>query len=225
MATQHIKFSADIREKAGKGVARALRRENKIPGVIYGDGKAPVMISMSAKDANLEYQKGHMFTNLSDIEAGGEKFLTLARDIQVHPVKETVEHIDFLRVSPKTKIDVEVPAHFINEEDAPFSKRGGILNIVRHEISLTCTATAIPESIEVDLTPYEVGDAIKLSDVTLPEGTKSAIDRDLTIATIAAPKTAEQEAAEEAEADADIEAGAEGDEASAEDSSEEKSEE
>ncbi len=218
---KNIQFSAELRDQAGKGVARALRREDKIPAVIYGAGEPPIKISMPAKEANIEYNKGHMYNTLSDVTVDGKKHLTLARDVQTHPVKDTVQHIDFLRVSAKTKIDVEVPVHFINEEDSPFSKRSGILNIVRHELPLTCKATDIPEYVEIDLMPFNIGDTIKLSDITLPEGTKSAIDRDLTIATIAAPKTAAQEEAEEAEADADIEAGTESDEAEAEEKSEE----
>ena len=199
MSTKHIKFSAELRDKAGKGVARALRRENKIPAVIYGAGKPAITISLSAKDANLEYNKGHMFTFLSDVTVDGEKYLTLARDVQLHPVKDTVLHVDFMRVGPKTKIDVNVPVHFVNEEEAAFSKRGGVLNVVRHEIGLTCVATDIPEAIEIDLAPFEIGDAIKISDVALPKGTKPVIDdRDFTIATIAAPKkaSAEDDAAE-----------------------------
>ncbi len=230
MATQHIKFSAEKRDKAGKGVARALRRENKIPAVIYGAGKEPVSITISAKEANLEYNKGRMFTTLTDVDVDGDQHQTLARDVQLHPVKDTVQHIDFLRVSSRTKINVEIPVNFINEESAPYANEGGILNVVRYEIGLTCQATNIPEEIDVDLSECNIGDSIKLSELKLPEGTKSAIDRDLTIATIAAPKTAEEEEAEEAAADADIEAGtetdedaaAEGDDAKAEESSEEK---
>ena len=230
MAAKNIQFSAELRDKAGKGVARALRRENKIPAVIYGAGKEPVKISISAKEANIEYNKGHMFTTLTDVSVDGDKHQTLARDVQVHPVKDTVQHIDFLRVSAKTKISVDVPVNFINEDEAPYSKEAGILNVVRHEVALVCQATNIPDAIDVDLTPFSIGDSIKMSDAILPEGTKPEIDdRDFTIATIAAPKTAAQEEAEEAEADADIEAGAEGDEATeggeAEEASEEKSEE
>ena len=216
MPVKNIEFSAELRDKAGKGVARALRREDKIPAVIYGAGEAPVTITLPAKEANIEYYKGHIFNTLSDVTVEGKKHLVLARDVQLHPVKDTVQHIDFLRVSSKTKIDVDVPVHFINEEDAPYTNEGGILNVVRYEISLRCQATKIPEYVEIDLGKCEIGDAIKLSEITLPEGTQSAIDRDLTIATIAAPKTAAEEEAEEAEADADIEAGTESDEAEGE---------
>lgn len=200
MSSKHITFSAEKRELAGKGVARALRRENKIPAVIYGDNKEPVMISLSSKDANLQYNRGHMFTTLSDITVDGQKFLTLARDVQLCPVKDNVLHIDFLRVSPKTKINVMVPVHFNNEDDAPYAKQGGILNIARHEVELNCQATDIPEYVQIDLAglKVEIGDSIKSSEVKWPAGTKPVMDREFTIASIIAPKTAAQEDAESA---------------------------
>ena len=195
MATHHIKLSAAQREKAGKGVARALRRENRVPAVIYGDGKEPVSISLTAKDVNLEYRKGHMFTSLTDLDVGGAKHLVLARDVQLDPVNDFVLHVDFLRVTPKTKIAVKVPVHFINEEECPAISAGGVLNIVRHEVELFCAATDIPESIEADLKGLEIGDAVKISDIKLPQGAKPTItDRDFTIATLVAPKVVEEEA-------------------------------
>ena len=186
--SKNFALKAEKRERAGKGVARALRREDKIPGVVYGDHKEPVMISMPAKEVGLEYNKGHMFTTLCDLDVSGDKHLVLARDIQLHPVTDRVLHVDFLRVSPKTKLNVMVPVHFINEEECPGIKEKGILNVVRHEVELTCAATTIPEAIEVDLTPFEIGDAIKISAASMPQGAIPAItDRDFTIATIAAP--------------------------------------
>lgn len=212
-ASVNLSFSAEKREQAGKGVARALRRENKIPAVIYGDHKPPVTITVSAKDMNLAYNRGAMFTTLSDIDVEGEKFLTLARDVQLDPVRDFVMHVDFLRVGPKTKITVNVPVQFLNEEEAPFTLEKGILNVVRHEIEVHCVATNIPEVIEVDLLGFEIGDAVKSSNIAWPEGSKPVIDdRDFTIATIAAPKTAAQEEAEAEENAADIEAAAEGEE-------------
>ena len=182
--SKNFALKAEKRERAGKGVARALRREDKIPGVVYGDHKEPVMISMPAKEVGLEYNKGHMFTTLCDLDVSGDKHLVLARDIQLHPVTDRVLHVDFLRVSPKTKLNVMVPVHFINEEECPGIKEKGILNVVRHEVELTCAATTIPEAIEVDLTPFEIGDAIKISAASMPQGAIPAItDRDFTIAT------------------------------------------
>lgn len=192
-------FQAEKREQAGKGVARALRREEKVPAVIYGDKKPPVNITLPAKETNLEYYKGHMFTTLCDIDVDGEKHTVLARDVQLHPVKEHVEHVDFLRVTSKTKIVVAVPVNFLNEESCKgIRDEGGILNVVRYEVELRCSATNIPESIELDLTEFNMGDAVKMSDTVLPDGATAAIDdRDFTIATIAAPRSAVEEETEE----------------------------
>jgi large subunit ribosomal protein L25 len=187
--TKHYALSAEKRDRAGKGVARELRRESKIPGVIYGDGKEAESIQMPVKEITLEYQKGHMFTNLCDLDVGGKKQLVLARDIQLDPVKDTVLHVDFMRVTPKTMITANVPVHFTNEENCPGIKNKGSLTVVLHELELICKATDIPEAIEIDLTPYNIGDAVKISKVKLPAGTKPAESkRDLTIATIAAPR-------------------------------------
>jgi len=197
--TKHYALSAAKRERAGKGVARTLRREAKIPGVIYGDHKEAVSISLPVKDITLEYHKGHMFTNLCDLEVDGQKQLVLVRDIQLDPVTDRILHADFLRVSPKTTITVHVPVHFTNEDICPGLKEGGTLNIVRHDLEMICLATNIPESIEVDLTAFKIGDSVKLSDAKLPSGAKSPSTRDITIATIAAPrKLLEEEDAENA---------------------------
>lgn len=210
--TKHYALSAEQRERAGKGVARALRRENKIPAVIYGDAKDAESIALPIKEVTLEYHKGHMFTNLCDLEINGKKQLVLARDVQLHPVNDRVLHIDFLRVTPKTTIVTHVPVHFKNEETCPGIKAGGSLTIVRHDLELVCKATDIPEEIEIDLAPFAIGDAIKISDVKLPSGVKPAItNRDFTIATIAAPRLLleEEDAINAAKAEADAAAAAE----------------
>ena len=198
--TKHYALSAEVRERAGKGVARALRREKQIPAVIYGDNKEAESISLPVKEVTLEYHKGHMFTNLCDLTVSGKKQLVLCRDLQIDPVSSFVLHADFLRVTPKTTIHAHVPVHFSNEETCPGLKAKGTLNVVRHELELICLATDIPEGITVDLTPFNIGDVIKLSSVKLPKGVKSAITgRDITIATIAAPrKLLEEEDAENA---------------------------
>ena len=223
--TKHYALSAEQRERAGKGVARGLRRENKIPAVVYGDAKDAQSIALPIKEVTLEYQKGHMFTNLCDLEIDGKKQLVLVRDVQLHPVNDRVLHIDFLRVTPKTTIVAHVPVHFKNEETCPGIKAGGSLTIVRHDLELVCKATDIPEEIEIDLAPFTIGDAIKISNVKLPAGVKPAIsNRDFTIATIAAPRLlleeedainaakaeAEAAAASEAEAAAPADAKADG---------------
>ncbi|MCB9991259.1 MAG: 50S ribosomal protein L25/general stress protein Ctc [Rhodospirillales bacterium] len=215
--SKNYALQAEARDRVGKGAARALRRENKVPAVIYGDGKEPITITLPEKEINLEYNKGHMFTTLCDLSVGSDKHLVLARDVQSHVVKGTVEHVDFLRVSPKTKIAVSVPVQFINEEQSPAIQDKGVMNIIRYEVELVCQATSIPDAIEIDLTPFQIGDTIKISNATMPAGAKPVIDdRDFTIAVIAAPRRAE--------ATDDAAEGAEGEEAAAE-AGEEKAEE
>ncbi len=181
-------LAAQKRDRAGKGVARALRRENKVPGVIYGAGQDPVMISMDANPVSIEHLKGHMTTNLCELKVGNDTVLTLARDVQLNPVTDRVEHIDFMRVSPKTTIHVKVPVHFINQETSPGLKAKGVLNVVAHEVDLICKASDIPEALEVDLGALEIGKDIKISEVTLPKGSKPKIhDRDFPICSIVEP--------------------------------------
>lgn len=197
--SKNFALKADKRERTGKGVARSLRREGRTPAVIYGDKKEPVTISLSENEINVEYNKGLIFTTLCDLEVAGDKHLVLARDVQLHPVTDVVEHVDFLRVTKKTKLAVDVPVQFINEEKCPSLDQKGTLNIVRHTVELMCSAINIPDFIEANLEGKEHGDPVKISDATLPEGATPIIDdRDFTLATLVPPKTAEQEAAEEA---------------------------
>jgi len=200
---------ADKRERAGKGIARTLRREGKLPGVIYGDNKPPVMIAMVANDIHKEWIKGHMFTHLCEITVGGEKNLVLARDVQIHPVTDKVEHVDFLRVSPKTTLHVSVPVHFINQDLSPGIKEKGVLNISHHNIDMICRATDIPEYIEIDMTPFNINDTIKMMHSKLPAGVKPAVDDpEFSLASIMAPKQQVEEAPVAAAAAATPAAGA-----------------
>jgi large subunit ribosomal protein L25 len=181
-------LTAEARSATGKGAARATRRAGRIPAIIYGDGKEPVTVSLDTRGLRNALNHPGFFSTLYDLDVGGERLRVLARDVQLDPVKDTPLHVDFLRVSAASRIHVEVPVHFINEEASPGLKHGGVLNIVRHEIELSCRADSIPHDIVVDLTGREVGDSIHISDVTLPEGVQPTItDRDFTIATIAAP--------------------------------------
>lgn len=198
--SKNYALTAEIRERTGKGAARALRRDNKIPAVIYGDNQEPIIITLPGKETTIEYQKGTMYTTLCNVKVGKDDHLVLARDVQLHPVSDVIEHIDFLRVTPKTKIKVNVPVHFINENQSPGLQEKGILAVVRFDIELLCSATNIPDFVEVDLTPFAIGDAIKLSDAILPEGSTPAIeDRDFTLATISAPRTIAEPTEEEGE--------------------------
>ena len=176
--------------------------EGKIPAVIYGDKKEPIKITLDSNTINVVYNKGHMFTTLCDLNVGSDKHLVLARDIQTHPVTDVVDHVDFLRVTAKTKIAVDVPVQFINEDKSPGIEEKGVLNVVRHTVELRCSATNIPDYLEVDLTGKKHGDSINISDANLQDGTTPVIDnRDFTIATLAAPKVVLDEEEETAEGD------------------------
>ena len=198
--TKHYALSATERKGAGKGAARAIRRENQTPAVIYGDKKDPVTISLPTKETNLEYNKGHMFTTLCELELDGKKHQVLARDAQLHPVTDNVMHVDFLRVTDKTSIMVAVAVNFIGYDDSPAAKEKGILNVVRFEVDILCKARNIPESIDVDLSNAEIGDSIKISNAVMPEGAKPAIDdRDFALAAVAAPRIILDDEPEEGE--------------------------
>ncbi len=194
-----VVIAAEPRERAGKGAARAARRSGLIPAVIYGAKKEPNLINLPEKALARQIHEGGFFARLYDVEVGSDKERVLARDLQLDPVSDRPVHVDFLRVSASSKVTVEVPVSFINEEECPGLIKGGVLNIVRHEIELACRADAIPHEIEIDLTDYDFGDGIHISQVALPDGVEPTIsDRDFTIATIAAPvvHTEEEEEAE-----------------------------
>lgn len=181
-------LAASKRSEAGKGVARKLRRDNKIPAVIYGENKPPVMISMPVKDISLQYAKGHIYTNLCELDVDGDKLLTIVRDIQLNPVTDKVESADFLRVGPNTKVTVEVPINFSNEDKCPGVKNKGVLNHVHHSLELVCPVTDIPDEIEIDLSSLDLGQSIKISAVKLPKGvTPVSREKDFTVVTLVAP--------------------------------------
>jgi large subunit ribosomal protein L25 len=206
--TQTLK--AEAREKGSKGAVRSLRRQGRVPAVIYGDKKSPELITVSYKDVSALYQTGTFMSHTLDVEIGGKTERVIPRDVQFEPVRDFIIHVDFLRLGKNATIVVEVPVHFHNHEASPGLKAGGVLNIVRHEIELTCPADAIPEQIDIDLKGYEMGASIHISAVTLPANVKPTItDRDFTIATIAAPAavvSADNEAKAEEKAEAKSEA-------------------
>lgn len=218
-----LKLKAQVRDRVGKGASRELRRNGMIPAVIYGDKKDPVSIALPRKDMTQLIHAGGFMTTLSEIEVDGEKHRVIPKEYSLDPVRDFLMHIDYLRIAKGAKITVEIPVHFLNEEDCPGLKAGGVLNIVRHTVEVNCPADSIPDSFDIDLLPFEVGESINISSVTLPEGIEPTItDRDFTIATIATPaalrsEEAEEEDGEEASAEvptiADEEAAAEGDDA------------
>ena len=186
--SDQLTLSAEARERAGKGASRALRREGRVPAVIYGGKEEPTMIHVEAKELVRQLGTGHFMNSIVEIELGGKKIKTLPKDVSLHPVNDRPEHVDFFRLAKGGKIEVSVPVVFLNEEASPGLKKGGVLNVVRHELELVCENDKIPGEIEIDVTGKEVGDSIHISEVTLPEGSESAItDRDFTIATLVAP--------------------------------------
>jgi large subunit ribosomal protein L25 len=188
------------RERVGKGAARALRREAKLPAVIYGDKKDPIPVALPYKEVNLLIHGGGFMTTVGTIDVDGEKHQVIAKDFELDPVRDFPMHVDFLRVSKGSTLTVNIPVHFLNEETCPGLKAGGVLNVVRHEVELNCPANAIPEFLELDLATAEVGDTLNISNITLPDGAEPTItDRDFVIATIAAPAALKSEEDEEAE--------------------------
>jgi len=193
-----VELPAQSRERAGKGPARATRRTGHVPGVIYGAKKDPNLIAVEERLLTKLLHQGGFFSTLFDVKVNGKAERVLARDVQFDPVSDKPVHIDFLRVSAATSVHVEVSVHFINEDKCPGIKGGGVLNVVRHEVELTCRADAIPQHIEVDLAGLDIGDGVHISMVKLPEGVHPTItDRDFTIATIAAPTVVREETAAE----------------------------
>ncbi|MGD9638648.1 MAG: 50S ribosomal protein L25/general stress protein Ctc [Alphaproteobacteria bacterium] len=204
MSTKLTSLNVEKREKVGKGAARATRRAGMIPGVIYGDKKNPVLISISPRDMEKEMNTTGLWTRQFELHVGKDKYRALCQDIQKHPVTDRPLHVDFLRISRDSEITVDVHVSFLNEETCAGIKLGGVLNIVRRTIEIHCKPDDIPEHFVVDLAGLQIGDAVKISDIDLPKGVRPVVDdRDFTIATIAAPtvvKDDEDAAATEGEA-------------------------
>ena len=186
--SDQLTLSAETRDRAGKGASRELRRQNRIPAVIYGNKKDPEMIHVEEKALVKLLMTGHFMNSVIELDLGGKKQIALPKDVAFHPVSDRPTHVDFLRIVKGAKVEVNVPVVFINEEASPGLKRGGVLNVVRHELELICDNDKLPDDIQIDVSGFDVGDSIHISNVTLPAGSTSAItDRDFTIATIIAP--------------------------------------
>jgi large subunit ribosomal protein L25 len=195
-----IELKATAREGTGKSANRALRAQKLVPAVVYGGEAGPANVALEYKLVWQHYQTGHFLSTVYMLDVDGKKERVIPRDVQVDPVRDFPIHVDFMRVSRTSRIAVEVPVQFINEEASPGLKRGGVLNIVRHEIELSCPADAIPERITVDLSGLDIGDSVHISAIALPKGiTPTITDRDFTVATIAGAAGARSEAATEGE--------------------------
>jgi large subunit ribosomal protein L25 len=201
--SEQLTLSAETRERAGKGASRAMRREGRVPAVVYGDRQDPMMVHIEEKALVKALSTGHFMNTVVMIDVGGTPNRTLPKDVQFHPVTDRPLHVDFLRIGEHSQVSVAVPIRFVGEEESRGLKRGGVLNAVRHELELICDAAEIPDEIQVNLAGLDIGDSLHISAVDLPKGAKSAItDRDFTIATIVAPSGLKAEEDQAAPADA-----------------------
>lgn len=206
MATELVELKATARERVGKGAARQARRDGQIPAVIYGDSKPPQPISLDHHELLKQVQKGHFTSTVVEINVGGKKEKVIPRDIQFDPVRDSLVHIDLLRIGADGIIRAAIPVRFLNEARSPGLKRGGVLNVVRHDIEVFCPYDRMPSIFEVDLDGLEIGAAVHVSSLTMPDGVKPVIhDRDFTVATIAGAvkQEVEPEAAGEETAEAE----------------------
>ena len=197
-----LTLPAELRERAGKGASRELRRQGRVPAVIYGGKEEPTSIHIEERALLRQLGTGHFMNSIVMVEVDGKPVRTIPKDVALHPVTDRPLHADFLRLAKDASIHVEVPVVFVNEEDSPGLKRGGVLNVVRHTLELVCESDKIPDDIQIDVTGLDVGDSIHISQVNLPAGSASAItDRDFTIATVIAPSGMRSDVAGEAEAE------------------------
>ena len=218
--SDEVTIEALPREPRGKGGARALRREGRTPAIVYGGGGEPLSVSLDYKVLEREIGRRGFFARLYDLKVNGDVTRVLPRDVQLDPVTDAPIHIDFIRYVAGATLAVSIEVRFEGQEECEGLKRGGVLNIVRHEVELLCPLEAIPEFLVADVAGRDIGDSIHISDIDLPEGvTPTITDRDFTVATIAAPTViVEPEDEEEGEEGDELEAGeeaAEGDDEAA----------
>jgi large subunit ribosomal protein L25 len=212
--SEQLMLPAEARDRAGKGASRALRRDGRVPAVVYGEKKEPLSIHVEEKLLSKMLSTGHFMNSVVMIDFKGKPHRTLPKAVDFHPVTSRPIHVDFLRIGEHTVLTVAIPVRFDNEEASPGLKRGGVLNVVQHELQLVCDAASIPNEIHIPLDGLEIGDTIHISQVKLPEGVKPANeDEDFTVATIVAPSAMKSE---EEEAEAEGEVPTEGEEGEAE---------
>lgn len=210
MADKITTISATLREGTGKGAARTARREGLVPGVVYGGGEEPTAINMKYNELFKMLKAGKFLSTLFNLKFGDQESRVICRAVQKDVVKDLPIHVDFLRLSRKSRINLYIPVEFINEEECPGLKKGGTLTVVRNEVELKVTAGNIPDHLVVDLAGLEIGDVITISDIALPEGSRPMImDRDFTIANLAAPSSLKSAESEEDEAEGEGEGEAE----------------
>jgi large subunit ribosomal protein L25 len=181
-------LAAVTRSGIGKGAARSVRREGRVPAVIYGGGVKPEPISVDYKDVNRLIYSGHFLTSIFELEVDGRKERVLPRDYQLDVVNDRPLHVDFLRLAPGSRVRIGVPVHVVNRDASPGLKKGGAVNLVLHAVEVMAPADSIPESITIDLTGLDFHDSIHVSALTLPEGCRPVSSKaDLTVVTIVPP--------------------------------------
>jgi large subunit ribosomal protein L25 len=186
-------IKVQARARSGTGGAREVRRQALVPAVVYGNGEPPQNIALYTNELVNLMQRGRFLSTIIDLDMDGSTTRVIPREVQVNPVNEKLVHVDFQRIGPGARIRVDVPVRFINEALSPGLKRGGVLNVVRHEIEVTCPADAIPDHFEFNLEGLEIGRSIHISAIKLPEGVKPTIlNRDFTVATVAGHKLEEE---------------------------------
>ena len=189
-----LELTVEPRSRLGKGAAYQNRKAGRIPGVVYGGNADPETVQVDERTLTRHYNTGSFLQTLVMLESGGKKTRVIPRAVQLDPVTDRVVHVDFMRLTPGGTISLDIPVHFRGQEDSPGIKRGGVLNIVRHEVALLCPVDNIPEYIEGDLSELDIGDSLHISAFALPEGVKPVIrGRDFTVATIAPPTTYTEE--------------------------------
>jgi large subunit ribosomal protein L25 len=191
-----IILNVEVRERAGTGGAREVRRAGRVPGVLYGHGKDPVNISVVAKDFKKSLHTGKLLGHLVTLKYGEETQPVIAKAVQFHPITDEAIHFDLFRVGEHDLIKINVSVHFKNHDISPGLKAGGSLEIVRHEVELACPADQIPEELVIDLANHKIGDTIRMSEITLPKGVRPSVERDFVIATLKASASAVSEGVE-----------------------------
>ena len=220
-------LKGEVRKSIGKASAKTARKSGMIPCIVYGDKQDPVSISINYISALKLYNTGRMLTTLLDLElSNGDKMKVIPKEIQIDPVKDNIIHIDMLRLAADARVSVEIQVNFIGEDDSPGIKTGGVLTVTRYSVELDCPAIKIPESIDVDISNLDMGESVKLSDVTLPEDVNPVItDRDITIASVTAPvEEVEEEIIQEESEEGTEDEGTEGEGADGESDSTEETE-
>lgn len=199
-----LELAAQPRNTTGSAASRVIRKDGGVPAIVYGGSGGPEKVTLNYKEVWKQVETGTFLSTVYLLNINGKKTRVIPKDVQFDPVRDFLEHVDFLRLAKDAVVEVDVPVHVINEDESPGLKRGGALNLTRHEIGLSCPSDAIPEYIEVDVTGLDIGDSLHISQVALPEKvTPTITDRDFTILSIAGTAAAEPE--EEAEGEEEAE--------------------